>query len=182
MLGPTLETSRLILRPPRQEDFEAYAAMAEEEDTMRYIGGTAPRHAAWRMMATIAGSWALLGYGMFSVIEKATGQWIGRIGPWRPGGEQGGWPGNEVGWGVISSAQGKGYAFEGAAAAIDWAFDELGWDGVIHCIDKANAASIRLAERLGSTLTREDVRLPPPLDAVVDIYGQTKAQWRDRRA
>ena len=46
----------------------------------------------------MAGSWALNGFGMFSVIEKASGLWLGRIGPWRPDG----WPGNEVGWGLVS--------------------------------------------------------------------------------
>jgi hypothetical protein len=62
--------------------------MAAEEETMRFIGGTAPRDVAWRTMATIAGSWALLGFGFLSVIEKQSGRWIGRLGPWRPGGRR----------------------------------------------------------------------------------------------
>lgn len=181
-IGPTLETERLILRPPRHEDFDGFAAMAQEEETMRYIGGLTPRDGAWRGMASLAGSWALLGYGMFSVLEKGSGRWLGRLGPWRPGGKEGSWPGDEVGWGLIAAAQGKGYAYEGAAAAIDWAFDTLGWDHVIHCIDKDNIGSIKLAERLGSTRERQDVRLAPPFEEhVVDIYGQSKAAWRSRR-
>ena len=69
------------------------------------------------------------------------------------------------------------------AAAIDWAFDHLGWDFVIHCIDKNNTPSIALAKRLGSTLQREDVAMPAPFqDHKVDIYGQSKAQWRARRS
>jgi RimJ/RimL family protein N-acetyltransferase len=183
MLGPTLETARLILRPPIHDDFDGFASMAQEEDTMRFIGGTAPRDAAWRVMATLTGAWALLGYSMFSVIEKETGRWIGRLGPWRPGGKEGGWPGDEVGWGMVRAAQGKGLAAEGAAAAIDWAFDHLGWEEMIHCIDARNAPSIALARRLGSERIREGVALAAPFDAnVVDIYGQTRAQWRARRA
>lgn len=180
-VGLILTTARLILRPPTQDDFDSFAAMSREEKTMRFIGGLQPRDAAWRSMSSLAGSWALLGYSMFSVIEKESGRWIGRLGPWRPGGEQGGWPGPEVGWGLIAAAQGKGYAAEGATAAIDWAFDGLGWDRVIHCIDKKNAPSIALALRLGSTLQREDVQLPAPFDThYVDLYGQTKAQWKAR--
>lgn len=179
--GPTLETARLILRPPNQSDFDAFAAMAAEEETMRFIGGLAPRDGAWRSLAVMTGSWALLGYSMFSVIEKESGRWIGRLGPWRPGGDTAGWPGTEVGWGLIAAAQGKGYAYEGSSAAIDWAFDNLGWDNVVHCIDKRNAPSIKLAERLGSRLLREDVTLPPPFSAsVVDIYGQSRAGWKAR--
>lgn len=180
--GPTLTTARLILRPPQHEDFDGFAAMAQEEETMRFIGGVAPRDAAWRGMASLAGSWALLGYGMFSVLRRDTGEWVGRLGPWRPGGKQGNWPGDEVGWGLRASAMGQGYALEGATAAIEWAFDSLGWDHVIHCIDKNNAASIALARRLGSQLEREAHRLAPPFEEhVVDLYGQSKTAWKARQ-
>jgi RimJ/RimL family protein N-acetyltransferase len=77
---------------------------------------------------------------------------------------------------------GQGFAAEGASAAMDWAFDHLGWDHIIHSIDKKNAPSIALAERLGSKLEREGVRLAAPFeDHFVDIYGQTKAQWKARQ-
>jgi RimJ/RimL family protein N-acetyltransferase len=181
MIGPTLETARLILRPPSQDDFDGYVAMGSDENTMRYLGGVKAPDAVWRHMATLAGSWSLLGYSMFSVIEKASGQWIGRLGPWQPGGAQGNWPGTEVGWGLRASATGKGFAQEGATAAIDWAFQTLGWDNVIHCIDKDNAPSIALALRLGSQLQRRDVRLPAPFEeSMVDIYGQSRADWKAR--
>jgi RimJ/RimL family protein N-acetyltransferase len=181
MIGPTLITARLILRPPIQDDLDGFAAMAQEEDTMRFIGGVASRHGAWRTMAALAGAWALLGFSMFSVLRRDTGEWIGRLGPWQPGGDGGGWPGREVGWGLKRSAMGQGYAQEGAVAAIDWAFDHLGWTDVIHCIDKANAPSIALALRLGSSRQREDVQMPAPFEMYkVDIYGQSRTEWRTR--
>jgi RimJ/RimL family protein N-acetyltransferase len=180
-IGPTLVTERLILRPTELADFDGFAQMASEPETMRFIGGAGPRHAAWRAMATFAGSWTLLGFSMFSVLRRDTGEWIGRIGPWQPGGDDGGWPGREVGWGLKASAMGQGFAAEAATATIDWAFDHLGWNEIIHCIDKANASSIRLATRLGSTLKRTGVSLPAPLDSImVDIYGQSRAEWRSR--
>jgi len=61
------------------------------------------------------------------VIDKASGEWLGRIGPWFP--ED--WPGTEVGWGLKRSAWGRGYAVEAATAAMDFAFDRLGWDEAI---------------------------------------------------
>ena len=54
---------------------------------------------------------------------RMAGLWVGRLGPWTPDG----WPGSEVGWGLHPDAQGKGYGLEGATAAIDYAFDALGW-------------------------------------------------------
>lgn len=176
-LGPTLETARLILRPPQQEDFPLWAEFSADEETMRFIGGVAAPPAAWRSMATLAGSWALKGFAMFSVIEKASGRWIGRLGPWEPEG----WPGTEVGWGLAKEATGKGYATEGASAAIDWAIDHLGWTDVIHCIDPANTASQKVAQRLGS-VNRGPGRMPPPFqDHPVDIWGQSAADWKARR-
>ena len=161
MLGPTLETERLILRPPTHADFDGFAAMSAEAETMRFLGGRQERDAAWRSMAVLAGSWMLQGFGMFSVIEKQSGVWIGRVGPWHPGGEDSGWPGAEVGWGVRRAFAGKGYAFEAAEAAMDWAFEHLSWSEVIHCIEHNNARSIALAHRLGSSKLRQ-ARLPAP--------------------
>jgi len=181
-IGPTLTTPRLILRPPRHEDFRAYASMAQEPETMRFIGGVQTPDGAWRSLSMLAGSWGLLGYSMFSVLRRDTGEWIGRLGPWRPGGKDGSWPGDEIGWGLKASAMGQGYACEGATAAIDWAFDHLGWTDVIHCIDPRNLPSVRLAVRLGSRLEREQQQMPAPYqDARCDIYGQSQAQWKARR-
>jgi RimJ/RimL family protein N-acetyltransferase len=178
MSGPILETERLFLRPPLAGDLDGWARLSGDEEAARFIGGIQPRAGAWRSMAAMAGSWALHGFGMFSVVEKASGRWIGRLGPWRPEG----WPGTEIGWGLVRSAWGKGYAAEGAAAATDWAIGTLGWTDIIHCIDRANLPSIRLAERLGSR-RRGPGRLPAPFsDAVIDIWGQSADEWRARRA
>jgi RimJ/RimL family protein N-acetyltransferase len=113
---------------------------------------------------------------MFSVIEKATGRWIGRMGPWQPEG----WPGTEVGWSLVREAWGKGYATEGATACIDWAFDHLGWTEVIHCIAPENTASQAVARRLGSTYLREG-HLPAPINGSCQLWGQTKEQWQARK-
>ena len=175
--GPTLETERLILRPPGEADLDRWAQMMADPVAARFIGGQQPRATAWRFMATMAGSWALNGFGMFSVIEKASGQWLGRIGPWRPEG----WPGTEVGWGLHPEAWGRGYAGEAAAATIDWVVDHLGWTDIIHCIDPENTPSQAVAQRLGS-VNRGAGRLPPPFeDHVVELWGQTADQWRARR-
>jgi len=175
--GPTLETERLILRPTAGEDFEAWAAFMADETVTRYLGGVQPRSTAWRGMMQVAGAWSVQGFSMFSAIEKATGRWIGRLGPWQPEG----WPGPEVGWGLAHEAWGRGYALEGAVAAIDWAFDTLGWDEVIHSIESGNAASRRVAERLGSTIVRSEPLPPPYEDHFVDIWRQSRAEWLARR-
>jgi RimJ/RimL family protein N-acetyltransferase len=170
---PPLRTDRLILRPPRAEDFDAWAAFMGDAEASRFVGGPQPRAVAWRGLLQVAGAWAIQGFSMFSAIERSSGRWVGRLGPWFPEG----WPGTEVGWGLVPEARGLGYATEGAAAAIDWAFDHLGWAEVVHTIDPANTASQAVARRLGSTILRQS-HLPAPYETIaVDVWGQSREDW-----
>lgn len=174
--GPTLETDRLILRPTADSDLDRWAEMMADPNAAQFLGGVQPRAVAWRGLMGMAGAWALTGISMFSVVEKDTGLWLGRIGPWQPDG----WPGTEVGWGLHPDAWGKGYAAEATIATMDYAVDVLGWTEIIHTIDPKNHPSIRLAERIGSCHIGP-TRLPPPFaDAPVEAWGQTAAQWRSR--
>ena len=173
-----IETNRLLLRVPRASDFDGYAEMMADEQASRHIGGPLQRAEAWRKFLQMPGAWLVQGFAMFSVVDKASGEWLGNLGPWHPEG----WPGTEVGWAFRRSAWGKGYATEAAVAAVDWAFDHLGWHDVIHSIDPANLPSQALAQRLGS-VNRGPGKLPPPLEAYpIEIWGQTREQWRARRA
>jgi RimJ/RimL family protein N-acetyltransferase len=174
--GLQIETPRLLMRLPLMEDFDAWAEHVADEEAARFLGGPQPRGAAWRGFMTMAGSWHLMGFAMFSVIEKSTGRWVGRIGPWQPEG----WPGTEVGWSIVRDRWRLGYATEAATAAIDWAFDELGWHDVIHVIDPDNIPSQAVARKLGSR-NRGPGRLPAPHEnAPVEIWGQTREEWRSR--
>ena len=172
-----IETARLLLRPTAAEDFEPWVDFMADAEVMRHIGGVQPRALAWRSFVAMAGAWKIEGFAMFSVIDKASGRWIGRIGPWQPAD----WPGTEVGWSLVRDAWGKGYALEAATAAIDWAFDTLGWDEVIHTIVPENRASKALAARLGSRQLRMG-RLPAPHALDCEIWGQSRDEWRARRA
>ena len=108
--------------------------------------------------------------------QRATGKWVGRLGLWMP--EE--WPGTEVGWAIVRDCWGRGYATEGAEAATDWAFDHLGWSNVIHSIDPDNLSSQAVARKLGSRNLGPG-SLPAPLEnARVDIWGQSRDEWRAR--
>ncbi|HEY2069993.1 MAG TPA: GNAT family N-acetyltransferase [Rhizomicrobium sp.] len=168
-----LETERLILRPPVEADFDQWVAFDADARATRFFGGPKNRADSWELLSSVAGMWALRGCGLFSVFEKASGEWIGRIGPWKPEGATA-----EIGWAVLPSHWGKGYATEGARAAIDWAVDHLGWAEIAHCIDADNAPSIAVAHRLGAKWLREarDSHGGP-----TQVYGQSAQDWRARR-
>jgi RimJ/RimL family protein N-acetyltransferase len=78
---------------------------------------------------------------------------------------------------MLPSVWRQGYGAEGAAAAIDWAVDRLGWTEINHLIDAENAPSIALAERLGARwlCSDHDAHGKP-----IQVYSQTAARWRSR--
>lgn len=174
--APILFTERMVLRPVSADDAEAWYAFHADPVTMRHLGGLQDRAIAWRSLCAMAGAWTIRGFSMFSLIERSTGRWIGRAGPWCPEG----WPGNEIAWGLAQEFVGKGFAYEAAVASINYAIEVLGWDDILHTISPENAASIALARRLGAT-NRGPTRLPPPHGSnPIDAWGQTAAEWRAR--
>lgn len=164
-----LETDRLTLRMFRESDLDAYAAMCADPEVMEFLGpGPMNRSEAWRNMAMVLGHWALRGFGMWAVEERASGELIGRVGCWRPEG----WPGMEIGWTLRRASWGFGFATEAARAALDVALGELGQSHVISMIDRDNAASARVARRLGMRLEgRGEV-----MGRRVDVYGIRKSR------
>ena len=173
-----LETERLILRPPQAVDLQPYLEFSADEAVMSHLGGVQPPSVAWRSFCALSGAWQLFGVSMFSVIEKSTGQWVGRLGPWQPLD----WPGTEVGWSIRRQSWGLGYAPEAATAAINWAFASLGWEEVIHTIAPDNVNSKTVAAKLGSTLMRIDELPPPHAGKPVEVWGQSRAAWQARRS
>jgi len=148
---PTLVTERLRLRPFRLSDIDDYAAMNADPEVVRYLsggGGTWERERSWRHMAFLIGHWQLAGSGMWAGEQKETGTFVGMTGFADPEG----WAGFELAWTLARRWWGRGYATEGAQAALNYAFTALNKDRVISLIHPANQASIRVAERLGETL------------------------------
>ena len=171
-----LETERLTLRPLAAYDLEPWVAFHADPVTMRYLGGVQSREVAWRGLCTMAGAWTIRGFSMFAVVERSSGTWLGRVGPWQPDG----WPGTEIAWGLKSDFTGRGFAREAAVACMDYAFDILGWEEAIHTIAPDNHASIALAKSLGAT-NRGPTRMAPPVDHLrVDAWGQSADEWRAR--
>lgn len=147
---PEIETDRLILRAPREEDFEAFAAFGAS-DRSQFVGGPFPRFRSWGGFLATYGHWALRGFGMWMVQDRSSGKTAGRIGMIL----NDGWDEPELGWHVYQGFEGRGLAFEGAKAARTYAAVHQGLDAVISYIDPANTRSIALADRLGATFERD---------------------------
>ena len=168
-----ITTERLNLRMFREDDLDDYAEICADPEVMRFLGeGRALSRAdAWRQMAMIIGHWQLRGYGPWAVEERESGRVMGRIGFFNPEG----WPGFELGWVLGRAYQGRGYATEGAKAALKYAFEEMNREKVISLIQPANVPSIRVAVRLGERLEGES----EVSGKKVQIYGIHQQAWRE---
>ena len=147
---PTLETERLILRAWRAQDGAPFAEMCADAELMRFVGGVLDQTAAFRRMADYAGHWVIYGYGGFALEAKSDGDLVGYCGINDPPG----FPEREINWGLRRAHLGHGYITEAARRVRDYAYADLGFTTIASCIDRENAASIAVANRLGATLER----------------------------
>ncbi len=161
---PTLTTERLSLRGHHPDDLDALAAMWADPAVYGMIGGKPrSREEVWIRLLRSIGCWTVFGYGAWVVCDRATGAVLGDIGLLEsrraiipeltvP----------EVDWTLVPAAHGQGYAGEAMRAVLDWA-DANGIDRTCCIIDPGNAASIRLAEKLGYRAPVEGVYYERPI-------------------
>ena len=167
---PVLETERLRLRGPRPDDFPAYAAMWADPEVTRFING-APLsdEEAWAKFMRAFGHWTLVGYGFWTVEEKATGLRVGETGfldvhrDITP--SLNGTP--EAGWAFAKAAQGKGYATEAVRAVLGWGERRFGKVRFAAIIAPQNSASLNVAAKTGF---KEATRTTYKGDPTVMLY------------
>jgi RimJ/RimL family protein N-acetyltransferase len=99
-----------------------------------------------RWLDADARHWERFGFGPWAVVERGSGDYLGRVGLRRS--EIGVRAGIEVLWAIDPRRHGEGFAGEAAAAALGFAA-ELELDEVFAMILPRNAASRRVAEKIG---------------------------------
>ncbi|MFV0358197.1 GNAT family N-acetyltransferase [Tropicimonas sp.] len=157
---PTIHTPRLVLRPPRLDDFEPYAAFLAS-DRARGMSGPHNRATAWSWFTNDIAHWQLFGFG--GLIIEHDGAPAGQVSITR--GLD--FPEPELGWFLFEGQEGKGLATEAALAMRDHAYTELGLETLVSYCAPDNLQSIALAERLGC---RPDPDAPRPEGATYRVY------------
>jgi RimJ/RimL family protein N-acetyltransferase len=148
--GDARTTERLTLRPPGPGDAPGYRALLTHPVIGQWLRPQPmrPFQAAdgdlW--LNEDEGHWERFGFGPWAVRERASGDYLGRVGlRWTDVGER---AGIEVLWAIDPGRHGEGFAAEAAAAALDLAGD-LELDEVFAMVLPINAASLRVAEKIG---------------------------------
>jgi [ribosomal protein S5]-alanine N-acetyltransferase len=148
-----LHTDRLHIRPWLASDRPALEQMARDPDMMRYItqGRAFSDEEVDELLERQARHLKAHGVCFAAVELLETAQVIGLVGLQPHDDGQ-----FELGWWIWKSCWGRGYASEAAAAFVEYARDVMGLERLVAVIDPLNAASARVAEKLG--LRFEDIR------------------------
>jgi RimJ/RimL family protein N-acetyltransferase len=155
----TLQTKRLSLEAWNEQYREPWRTICRDPEVMRFIGAgevweTAEADDVFDRMVA---HWREYGFGWRSLLLKTTNAWLGFAGlnVVGPGVEGVAAEEVEIGWWLIRSAWGQGYATEAASAVRDEGFDRVGLDRLIARLQPKNAASARVAEKIGMTRERK---------------------------
>ena len=148
-----LETPRLCLRPLKDDDIGPWIALFTDPDVMEYVGSSGPmsRERAERAFLAHRQLLAARGYGWWAIDVKNGPSFAGVIvlddfpldAPFAPA--------IEVGWLLPRAQWGRGYATEGARAALDYGFSVMNLNEIVSGARAPNVRSQRVMERLGMT-------------------------------
>ncbi len=150
--GPTLETTRLILRPHQIDDFEACCFLSTDIDAQNLIPHRVlGREQTWHRLLGMIGHWQIMGYGLLLIQERISGRVVGEVGYAQSlrglGSDFDSWP--ELSWTVASDAHGHGYPTEAAQVMQNWLDENFEFERTVCMIDLHYAAARHTAERLG---------------------------------
>jgi RimJ/RimL family protein N-acetyltransferase len=151
-----LETDRLRIRPFTLGDAEALHEVWGDPASERFsvAGGLTPASVeeTRKYLEEIVSAQRHHGFASCAVIEKESGALIGDCGLFVSPDQ----PDVELAYGFAHAWWGRGYATEAAAACVRAGFEQLGLDRIVADVPIGHAASIRVLEKLGFELEREE--------------------------
>ena len=150
-----IETPRLRLRNWWDSDRDAFAALHADPEVMRDYGGPLDRAASDAKLLRYRAAFDSHGFTRWAT-ERLDGSFLGYVGlmPSHPGDPLA--PHPDIGWRLIRSAWGQGFATEAATAVLADAFTRCGLAEVVAYATHENRRSHAVMDRLG--LQRDPAR------------------------
>lgn len=146
-----LRTERLLLRRWRHSDRLPFQQMNADLRVMEFFPELLTAEASDALIDRADDHFNRCGFGPFAVELLESKSFIGFIGLSIPAFDAHFMPAVEIGWRLAFEHWGKGLATEGARAALDFGFNDLGLQQVVSFTVPANQRSRRVMERLGMT-------------------------------
>lgn len=145
----SINTDRLLLRRWKHTDLPPWAALNQDLMVMEFMGRVLSESDSYTFIKRAERSWDELGYGPFAVEVADSHEFIGYIGLAQCNFESHFTPAIEIGWRLAYKFWNLGYATEGAAAVMDWAFNTAALDEVVSFTSTLNSRSRRVMEKIG---------------------------------
>jgi RimJ/RimL family protein N-acetyltransferase len=180
----SLESARLLMREWRDDDLPAFAHMCADPRVMRYFPDTLSRLESAALIGLIRGHFAELGFGLWALERKDTGEFIGFTGLSVVNFNASFTPAIEIGWRLAYEHWGLGFASEAAWTVLGCGFERLELDQIVSFTARSNEQSQKVMQAIGMTTdARDDFAHPlleqgDPLQAHV-LYRITRQQWLD---
>ena len=167
-----LETPRLLLREMTDEDFSALHAILSDPETMKYYPKPYDESGTRRWINWCRESYQKNGFGLWAVILKESGEFIGDCGislqpihgEWLP----------EIGYHICKDHWRKGYASEAAAACIRLAFERFDFPAVYSYMKHTNEPSARTAMTYGC---RQVEAFVDEQNEITRVFALSREEW-----
>lgn len=144
-----VETSRLRLRDWEEADLEPLCRLNADEQVMNYFPKPLSTEETNTLYRSIISEFQECGFGLYAVEVKENQAFIGFIGFRRATFAADFTPCIEIGWRLKKEAWGQGYATEGAAACLEYGFNELGFHDVYSFTADINRPSKNVMVKIG---------------------------------
>ena len=164
-----LETERLIIREHVLSDAPFFFTLNSNYNVVKYTGDSSFKmiEEAEKIVQYVINQYKENGYGRWLVTEKETGNPIGWCGlKFHTDTKE-----TDIGYRLLESAWGKGYATESAKACIDYGFKHFNLNRIIGDAMKENTASINVFKKLGMTYLKDSL-----LDNIESVVYELKKE------
>ena len=184
---PELRTPRLLLRRWRDTDRPLFAALNADPLVMEHFPAPLGPNESDDLVDRIEAGFEERGWGLWAVEVPGATPFAGFVGLNPATFDAPFTPAVEVGWRLAREHWGRGYATEGARAALSFGFDELALDEIVSFTSDGNSRSRRVMERLGMRRDPADDFENPNLpdgDALRPhvLYRLDRARWQRNAA
>lgn len=171
-----VETDRLILRQMTPEDFDSLFAVLADSDISRHYPYSFDKSRVMNWINVNIERYNTYGFGLFAVVLKETGEFIGDCGLTmqlingviRP----------EIGYHILKRLWRNGFGKEAAAACRNWAFGNTPFNRLYSYMKAENIASQVCAAAIGMDKVDEFIDAEGELSVA---YAIDREKWRSLR-
>lgn len=169
-----LETERLLLREYTMADFDALYQILSDPETMRHYPAPYDADGTRRWITWSLDNYRQHGFGLWAVVLKETGAFIGDCGLTLQNIDGDQLP--EIGYHIHKSFWRRGYAKEAARAVRDWAFRHTRYDVLYSYMKDTNVGSWSTARTNGMKKVKE---YPDTDNTISYVYTITREEWEN---